>query len=252
MDNQDSLDSPWSRLKSKVLSVEAVRRVDQMAIKDFGISSLVLMENAGLGCVNWLRRKFPTPQRTLILCGSGNNGGDGLVIARHLEVLGWPCELVIQGPIEKLSDDSSANLRILKPTSADWIHLSEGSSDSEGSNIADALELIRRESARADLIIDAMLGTGTRGNPRPPLDQWIRLSNAASAYRVALDIPTGVDATSGETAQDYFHADCTITFVAKKPAMQLSSCKHLFGQIEVLPIGIPAQLIELVLAQDTQ
>lgn len=222
----------WEQLRNSVLPCELVRRVDSVAVDRFRMNSLVLMENAGLACVRWLEARFSDPQRVVILCGNGNNGGDGLVIARHLQVLGWQCKCYAVGPVEKMSPDAAANLQILNSDGAAvhwWL--------------ADSRDTLERDMASAGVVIDAILGTGAKGDPRSPFDEWIELGNASKAFRVAIDIPTGVDGDSGKLNQPYFEAAATLTFVAKKPAMLRGDAAKEFGEIEVLPIGIPDALI---------
>lgn len=239
------------QLADQYLTVEQSRRVDQIAIDEYGMNSLVLMENAGLGCVRWLESNRATiaaklersvPPSATILCGSGNNCGDGLVIARHLELLGWSCHAVVLGPIERLSSDARANFEIVKRSSPGCVRVWEASAD-EPEQLKEELRELERQLAESTIVVDAMLGTGSQGAPRSPLDDWIRLSNASAAYRVAVDLPTGLDAESGEAEGDFFHADATLTFVAKKIGMrsQLGS-KH-FGRVEVVPIGVPIAVL---------
>lgn len=106
------------------------------------------------------------------------------------------------------------------------------------------------EIARAELIIDAMLGTGARGNPREPLASWIAAANQSPAAKVAIDIPTGIDADSGETGQLFFQTQYTLTFVARKPSMVLPGAATKFGTIDVLPIGICAAQIEELISEN--
>ncbi len=202
------------------------------------MNSLVLMENAALACVEWLQHRCTAPQVTSILCGRGNNGGDGLAIARHLAVRGWSCQVILLGPTAKLSDDSQANLRIL--------------STGEGGVPVEILEgplpaAVRVRLGQSAVVIDALLGTGGGGAPRAPLDDWLREANRCQALRVAIDVPTGIDAETGTAAAVHFHADTTLTFVAKKPAMVLQDAERIFGQVRVLPIGIPLQLMQAIL-----
>jgi NAD(P)H-hydrate epimerase len=225
----------WNRLKESVLSTAQVREIDRLAVAEYGMHSLVLMENAAMGCVHWLLQKFPEPQPTAILCGRGNNGGDGLAIARHLLNCGWPCRVFVYGPTDKLTADALANLKIITIGNGACVKVVEPAD-------ATALDL-----SGSNVVIDAMLGTGAKGNPRPPFDDWIRAANATSGYRVAIDVPTGVDAESGERGVPHFHAQATLTFVARKPAMRLPGASSMFGEISVLPIGVPPQLIERVL-----
>jgi NAD(P)H-hydrate epimerase len=233
----------WKQLADRFLTVEQIREVDRIAVARYRMNSLVLMENAALGCVRWLENRFPDGGNAVILCGRGNNGGDGLAITRHMRVLGWTCRASVLGPAEKMSADARANLEILiAGGSRDLLLWNEGLQDS--SQHSTLVQWI----ASATLIIDAMLGTGASGEPKAPLDNWISLANRTSAQRVAIDIPTGWDATTGEPSESTFKADATLTFVARKPAMALPDKTKLLGEIVVLPIGIPEEQIEQLLA----
>lgn len=228
----------WQQLRTRTLSVERVRAVDAMAIDKYGMPSLVLMENAALGCVDWLCKKFPSPQPTTLLCGRGNNGGDGLAIARHLINHGWPCSVIQLGPIGELSADARANFRILTIGHGLAIYVTEEPLKSE----------MKQSLRNSTVIIDALLGTGSRGAPRAPIDDWIDRANRCTAFRTAIDLPTGIDAETGQAAGVSFYADATLTFVAKKPAMNHPHAESIFGEIEVLPIGIPAQMMLEILS----
>jgi NAD(P)H-hydrate epimerase len=232
----------WKRLADRFLTVTQIREVDRVAVERYHMNSLVLMENAAIGCVRWLENRFPEGKDAVILCGRGNNGGDGLAIARHLRVLGWTCRVTVLGPTEKMAPDARSNLEVLIAGGSRKLLLwSEGQQDSRQNSTLD--EWI----ASAMIIIDAMLGTGASGEPKAPLDKWIRLANQASALRVAIDIPTGWDATTGEQSKNTFKADATLTFVARKPAMALPAAAKLLGEIVVLPIGISEEQIEELL-----
>lgn len=223
-----------------VLSTATIRNVDRRAIEHFGMESLVLMENAASNCARWLVDHFPNQPTTVILCGSGNNGGDGVVLARHLTTLGWPCVCFVQGPLEKLSSDNLRNCQILLNGNGTSLRILDAASWQQAiPHIADA-----------DLIIDAMLGTGAKGNPREPLASWIAAANQSPAAKVAIDIPTGIDSDSGETGQPFFKTQHTLTFVARKPSMVLPDAAGKFGAIEVLPIGISAAQIEELITEN--
>lgn len=224
--------SAWNQLKCSVLSTQQVRDVDRLAVEEYGMHSLVLMENAALGCVRWIESQFPAPGRVTILCGRGNNGGDGLAIARHLRLLGWGTDVLVLGPRERLSSDARVNLDILCAHSTQVPKLI---------TVCQAEDLLAMQEA--DLILDAMLGTGAAGPPRSPLDSWIAAANQTEALRVAIDMPTGVDAESATRFEPAFRPHATLTFVARKPAMESQGAAELFGKIEVLPIGIPEALV---------
>ena len=99
----------------------------------------------------------------------------------------------------------------------------------------------------ADVIVDAMLGTGAAGDPRPPFDEWIHCANKSNAFRLAIDIPSGICAETGRAGNPAFRADATLTFVARKPAMELAASRVHFGEIEVLGIGVPEGLLQRTL-----
>ncbi len=225
-----------------VLSTVAIRNVDRRAIEHFGMDSLVLMENAASNCARWIVDHFPNRPATVILCGSGNNGGDGVVLARHLATLGWPCVCFVQGPLEKLTSDNLHNCQILLKGNCTALRILDSTSWNQA--IPDI--------ASAELIIDAMLGTGAKGNPREPLASWIAAANQSHAAKLAIDIPTGIDADSGATGQLFFKTQYTLTFVARKPSMALLDATEKFGAIEVLPIGISAAQIEELISENEQ
>ena len=241
-----SVDDPvLQQLSQRVLSIEQGRQVDRIAIETYGMQSLVLMENAAIGCTHWLRDRFElhasTRQlpRTVILCGRGNNGGDGLAIARHLRCYGWDVTVFLLGPAERLSADTRANADILLTGNKEgltWWNDSESPAP------------LRAVLSKAGLVIDAMLGSGATGDPRPPFEQWITEANRCQAFRVAIDIPTGVNAGTGEQGSPTFAADATLTFVSLKPAMVGARAQALFGELSVLPIGIPAPLVDALLS----
>ncbi|MGN6134904.1 MAG: NAD(P)H-hydrate epimerase [Aureliella sp.] len=246
--------TPWQRLSRRTLSVAAIRQVDRIAIEEFHMHSLVLMENAAAACAGWLIERYDRPQRTVILCGRGNNGGDVLAIARHLKLALWPVEVVVLGLEEKLSADALANWRILTARSRrDCTLASPNGGDSQGvagSGPADEqLARFAHGLESAEVIVDAMLGSGASGQPRPPLDRWIALANRAGGERIAIDIPTGLDAQTGQVAQVAFRARATLTFVALKPGFQAAAAREVLGEVAVMPIGIPAELVEELLAQ---
>lgn len=238
--SQENTDSPLAKLSARILSVKQIREVDRIAVDEFGMHSLVLMENAARGCVHWLADRFERP-RTTILCGVGNNGGDGLAIARHLRVFGWQCTVLLCGDRGRLTPDAASNLATLvhEDASCDLRQITT-SDDIQSANVRAGL-------IGSELILDCLLGTGAKGAPRSPMDRLIRIANGTSAQRIAIDVPTGVDAESGGVAGEAFSPTATLTFVAMKPAMANPS--ELFGELCVLPIGIPVALIKHALGE---
>ncbi len=225
----------------RTLTRRQVREVDRRAVDEYGMSSLVLMENAGRGVVDVLQR-LGIDGPVVIACGKGNNAGDGFVVARHLEIRGCSARIVLWADPSELTGDARANFEILEKTSVPIQSAVAGSSaNSLGakSNVAGTFD-------GADWIVDALLGTGARGEPRPPFDEAIDLLNARSAKRLALDVPSGLDCDTGQVAQHTFRADHTCTFVARKPGFDVGGAAEYTGTIHVLDIGVPPKLVKEV------
>jgi NAD(P)H-hydrate epimerase len=156
-----------------------------------------------------------------VVCGKGNNGGDGLVAARHLAESGFNVEVILFGERDELSPDSRAN----------FDRLPEG--------IARVLEGQLSVSSLGGVVIDAMLGTGFEGEPRDPVATAIVAINESGLPVVACDVPSGVNASTGEASETVVRADRTVTFHQRKLGHLIAPGKHLCGPVEVIPIGIP-------------
>ena len=230
------------------LTLDQIRLVDRVAIEQFGISGLVLMENAGRGAADFIADQSSEPSSYIILCGTGNNGGDGLVIARHLHARGHMVTVLISGNRERLSHDCGANLLILEKTSVP-IHWCDECLQPDSEKSVLNTETLNR-IMNADVVIDALLGTGAKGAPRGSAALLIEAANASHAKKFAIDVPSGMNAETGELGNPTFIADFTITFVAEKPCFQLSHSINATGKIVVLPIGIPPEVIDAVVAGD--
>jgi hydroxyethylthiazole kinase-like uncharacterized protein yjeF len=206
-------------------TAEEMRAVDTWAIEQRGIPSLELMEKAGGGVAGAVRDLEPTgPVR--VVCGKGNNGGDGLVAARRLGELEIDAQALLLWPPAELSDDARANHDAL---------VSAGGEAREVS--VDELATVLSGSA---VVVDALLGTGFSGAPRSPLDAAIEAINGASCPVVAVDVPSGVDASTGEVAGACVRAHVTVTFHASKVGVWILPGKSYAGRVEVVDIGVPA------------
>ena len=220
-----------------VLSREQVRRIDTLAIERYGMSGLVLMENAGRGAVDALLAFDPSllgsSSPVAILCGKGNNAGDGFVIARHLEIRGVACRVLLLAPAEQLTGDARANFDILRHTDVPIVDVSSGSLET----------LLEQYAGGAAWRVDALLGTGATGEPREPFAAAIRWMNAQSARRMAVDIPSGLDCDSGKPAAATVRADLTTTFIAAKPGFFVPQAKPFVGELRIVGIGVPPRLV---------
>ena len=217
----------------RVLSAAEMREVDRRTIES-GIPGIVLMENAGHRVVEFLAERFAplSAQRITVLCGKGNNGGDGMVIARQLFTRFRPraLDVVLLAAPEELKGDAAANYRMLEVC---------------GCPVA---REIPAEARGATLVLDALLGTGIAGPATGRMLEGIREINRGFplAKVVAVDIPSGMPSDSGEPAGECVRADYTVTFTAPKVAQVLPpNCDHV-GELVVGAIGSPPELYEHV------
>ncbi len=214
------------------LSREQVRRVDQIALDVYGIPGAVLMENAGRGAAAIIDELAGSSRGiVVILCGSGNNAGDGYVIARHLELFGREVRIVSIVDLDSLKGDARLNADIARK------------SEIEIRTAVDRNQL-QALLADAEVIVDGLLGTGSRGAPRGIFAEALRVANESPAMRVAVDIPTGLDCDTGEAADPTFRADHTITFVARKQGFENQGAGAFVGLVHVVGIGAPKKLLD--------
>jgi NAD(P)H-hydrate epimerase len=218
---------------STALSRSQVRSIDRRAIDEYGMSGLVLMENAGRGCADVLCG-LGCRGPVAIVCGKGNNAGDGFVVARHLDLRRIAVKVLLLGTPGELSGDAAANYAIVVKSAIPMLDLS---APWDGAHFA-------AELAGAEWIVDALLGTGATGSPRPPWDEAIRRMNAASARKLAVDLPSGLDCDTGIPADPTFRADHTCTFVARKIGFDNPAAAEYLGKVHVLDIGAPRRLVE--------
>ncbi len=226
---------PKPSSKLATLSREAVREVDRRAIDEFGMSGMVLMENAGRGVVDVLCG-LGIDGPAVICCGKGNNAGDGFVIARHLDLRGCEPRVLLWAQPDQLEGDAAANYAILEKAKIP-VEVFGGSHDEQRlDGLLDG----------AAWIVDALLGTGARGEPRPPLDAVIDQLNRHTVPILAVDLPSGLDCDTGEPASHTVRARHTCTFVAAKPGLVAPEAGEYVGELHVLDIGVPRVLVEQI------
>ena len=216
------------------LNRQQSRQVDRLAMEQYGMVGLVLMENAGRGVADRLCAEGIAGP-VAICCGRGNNAGDGLVIARHLDLRGHDVRVLFWSDPAELTGDAAANLAILQKTDVPIEVL-----DDDGSRLAGQL-------SGAAWIVDALLGTGARGEPRPPLDRVIDRLNASAVPILAVDLPSGLDCDTGQAAAHTIRAAVTCTFVAAKPGFFAPGAEQYTGRLHVLDIGVPRKLVQQML-----
>lgn len=207
-----------------LLSVEDMSRADSLTIEG-GVSGSALMEAAGLSLVRLITEKYDRG-RVLILCGPGNNGGDGFVIARHLHKAGWPVDLALLG----------------KSLKGDAAHMAAAWQTCGGKIRPLGTDVFDNQS----IIIDALFGAGLSR----PLDgivaEVVTQVNDTQAQRVAVDVPSGVEGNSGQARGVAFEADLTVSFFRRKPAHLLYPGKRLCGEIHVTDMGISPRVLDQI------
>ncbi len=204
------------------LSRDEVRELDRRAIDEFGVPGVVLMENAGRGCAEPLMRLNPERRPVVILCGPGNNGGDGFVIARHLDNHGWPVKVWLLADAKRLTSDAAVNYGAAK-----------------------ASGLVGDQAGALDgWVVDALFGTGLSRALAAPYDGVVAQINASRCPVLAIDIPSGLDCDTGEPLGPTVKATHTATFVAHKRGFLNTASKFWTGEVHVIDIGAPRVLVD--------
>lgn len=203
-----------------------IREIDRRAIEEFGVPGIVLMENAGRGAAEILTQLNSDKEPVLILCGKGNNGGDGFVIARHLDIAGIPVSAHLIGSAG-LPPDAETNFQIAKRSAL----------------VGDEPIGDRIASFRG-WIVDALFGTGLTGPLRSPYDGIVNAINSSKATVFAVDIPSGLDCDTGKPLGATVRASHTATFVAPKMGFAAPEAREWIGTVHVVDIGAPRLLLE--------
>ena len=215
-------------MKEEIITTREMRALEINA-EYFGISRLQLMENAGRNVAVEISARFHPKETTVaIFCGLGGNGGDGFVTARHLACLGFKVHVILAGRASQIGNENAKrNWKALKSL-RESIYTYEVPDSSAIPEI------------KANLLVDALLGTGLKGPPRPPISQLIKMMNETDAFHVAIDVPSGIDPDSGKAFGEAVKADLTVTFHKAKPGL-LKAKEHV-GELIVKHIGLPAEI----------
>ncbi len=216
------------------LSRAQVRELDRRAIAECGVPGEVLMENAGRGAAELLVA-LGIHGRVVVCCGKGNNGGDGFVIARHLDLRSVPVRVLLFAKPETLTGEAGVNYRVLSATKIPLRVIDDGT-------IAEAD--LDAELAGEEWIVDALFGTGLTGAVRAPLDRLIAAINRSPARVFAVDIPSGLDCDTGAPLGETVQAEHTATFVALKKGFLNADAGRWLGKVHVIDIGAPRALLQ--------
>ncbi|MFC1483218.1 NAD(P)H-hydrate epimerase [Candidatus Margulisiibacteriota bacterium] len=207
-------------MKKEYYSISDIREMDRHAIEDLGISGEQLMENAGGAVADYIIKNYPEENfhNVLILCGKGNNGGDGFVVARKLADVGYSLVVVLVGDKKEVKGDALLNMNR-------WLEIGEIKSYSKG--LVDG----------SNIIVDALFGTGFKGDVCEPYLSVIGdVNTLQNVPIVSVDIPSGMNGDIFPEHDDYVRSDVTLTFVAKKLVMR---DERFSGEIIVVDIGVP-------------
>ena len=224
----------------KVVTAAEMRQIDQDTIEGIGIPGIVLMETAGSAIVRAIERHYPTCQRIGIFAGKGNNGGDGIVIARQLAHAGRDVHLFLVSPPDSFTGEAHINLQIAKRLG---LHIEEilTATGFHGTGT------VPTTLASCELLIDAIFGTGLRGAVRDPIATVINTINRLPIPILSVDLPSGLNADTGHPLGTCVRADRTVTIGLPKRGLLMHPGAELAGKLEVVDIGFPEQVVD---AQD--
>ena len=214
------------------LSRAEVRSIDARAAEELGLPTLVLMENAGRGAAERLRARLRPGDRVAIACGPGNNGGDGAVVARHLDSWGYDVRVVWFASPGSLRGDAATQYSILAKSGIDQNSITDPAAD---------LDALWRDAA---WVVDGLLGTGLTRPVEGLLKLAIESINRSGRPVVALDLPSGLDADSGVPLGLSVRATFTVTFVAPKLGFSAPGAADYTGAVEIVEIGVPGKILK--------
>ncbi|BBM87360.1 NAD(P)H-hydrate epimerase [Candidatus Uabimicrobium amorphum] len=220
----------------KAYSKEQIRELDRIAIEEYQIPSVVLMENAGAGAARIIAREMGAQKSVAIFCGKGNNGGDGFVIARHLHNNGMNTHVFFLGEAAQVPVDSDPgiNLRILQNMKIPIREVSD----------VDSLKEYKDIWQNCDYVVDAIFGTGLCRDISGNLHTIMSEIKSWNKKNIAIDIPSGLDGNTGEIYGVILPAELTITFALPKKGFFVQDGPNVTGNIEVVDISIPKELVE--------
>jgi NAD(P)H-hydrate epimerase len=214
-----------------LLTKEQVKNADSTAINNYGISSAILMENAARSTYEIIKDKITFNSNILIICGSGNNGGDGFALARHLYVNDYKkIRILFHGSIEKMSPETKANYDITLNLKIEINNINNN-------------EELESYNFQSDCIIESLIGVGADENLRGITVDILKNANKTKALKIAIDIPAGLNADTGKAHRDTFRADITPTMFSQKIGMYLHEGRSHCGDIQIANLSAPNRII---------
>ncbi len=225
----------------KIVTAHTMQELDRRAIEEYGIPGRELMEAAGRGCAENILAAYGSRRgkRVVILAGKGNNGGDGYVIARYLQEKNWQILVIVLAERESIHGDALTNLVLLPDEILSFCPGEGELTEKHADDIQDA-----------DVLVDALLGTGLRNDLQGVYLEAVELINRAPGKVVAVDIPTGIHGTTGRILGQAVHANMTVTFAAAKLGHVLYPAADHVGRLVIVDIGIPHQLMQDAVGYD--
>ena len=208
---------PW-------LTTAQMVEVDRLMVEEWHISLVQMMENAGRSLAEMTRCYLGgtvNGKKVVVLCGTGNNGGGGMAAARHLHNWGAQVAVVVVGSSDRLKDVPAQQLDILHRM---------------------GLVTSNPNLEAADMILDALIGYGLRGAPRPPISDWIAQANASRQPIIALDTPSGLDATRGVPSESCIRAEVTLTLALPKEGLMTPEAQPYVGELFLADISVPPEV----------
>lgn len=226
-----------------LLTADAMREADRYTIEEYGLPSFTLMESAGRGCAEHIQDAYGPldGEVVVVLCGKGNNGGDGLVVARRLLSANARVHVVLTSAPEELSGDAARNLSLLRQLGKESPAASRLTIES-----LETLDVLAETVASVSprLYVDALLGTGLTSDVREPIRSLVEWVNERDAPTVAVDVPTGLHSDTGELLGVAVDADRTVTMAASKVGLRIGKGPVHAGTVEVVDIGIPPFVLD--------
>lgn len=217
-------------------TAQAVRELDRLAIEEHGIAGFTLMQRAGAAVFAVLRQRWPHVKRLIVCCGTGNNGGDGFVIAALAQQAGLAADVYLVGKLDAIKGDAAKALAL---------------ADSSKVPIHNNAQFPAHHTANDTVVVDALLGTGLNGDVRPPYRAMIEAINCSQLPVLAADIPSGLSSDTGAVLGAAVKAAVTVTFIGRKIGLISGAGREHAGEVIFADLGVPPAIYHKVIPAKT-